>query len=231
MIDCVSVLPAPSNPFAEAGDTSVVLSWESVTDAASYVVYWEATDGSEGNLSVTATSLMHDGLINGVEYSYWVTAMDTMGVEGIASITVSAIPNVIVTDCPPSLPSNRYTDNCNGTVTDNRSGLIWLKNANCFGEQDWGTAMQSAANLANGQCGLSDGSTSGVWRLPTTGQWKAMVDKSYSTPALSNAEGTGQWTEGDPFSGVQLFNYWSYATFVNRWYRPTLGTWPSTTAT
>lgn len=29
-------------------------------------------------------------------------------------------------------PNPRFTDNANGTVTDNLTGLIWLKNANCF---------------------------------------------------------------------------------------------------
>ncbi len=322
VVDCVSVLPSPSNPFAEAGDTSVLLSWEPVTDADSYVVYWQASDGSGASISVKATSYMHEGLINGVSYRYSVTAMDTMGVEGIASITVAAIPNAGVTPPPaptalsaeagnaqvvftwqavtgaasytvywqsaggavesrsvsgtvfthkglvngtsytywvtamnaaglesspsasiaatpevappvvppivvepppivvepppvvesppsPSPSSYRYTDNGNGTVTDNRSGLIWLKNANCFGRQAWDTAEQIVASLANGQCGLSDGSTSGMWRLPTEDEWRAMVDKSYS-PALSNAAGTGQWTEGDAFSGVQSDDdYWS----------------------
>ena len=30
-------------------------------------------------------------------------------------------------------PDPRFTDNSDGTVTDNLTGLIWLKNANCFG--------------------------------------------------------------------------------------------------
>ena len=30
-------------------------------------------------------------------------------------------------------PDPRFTDNGDGTVTDNLTGLIWLKNANCFG--------------------------------------------------------------------------------------------------
>ena len=30
-------------------------------------------------------------------------------------------------------PSPRFSDNGNGTVTDNLTGLIWLKNANCDG--------------------------------------------------------------------------------------------------
>ena len=32
-------------------------------------------------------------------------------------------------------PNPRFTDNGNGTVTDNLTGLIWLKNANCFGKE------------------------------------------------------------------------------------------------
>ncbi len=32
-----------------------------------------------------------------------------------------------------ALVTPRFTDNGDGTVTDNQTGLIWLKNANCFG--------------------------------------------------------------------------------------------------
>jgi hypothetical protein len=103
----------------------------------------------------------------------------------------------------------RYIDNGDGTVTDKDSGLTWLKNANCFGNQNWRTAKQSAAGLKSGQCGLRDGSTAGMWRLPTRDELLRMVDKRYKIPALSNAAGTAQWKEGDPFSGVQIYFYWS----------------------
>ena len=62
--------------------------------------------------------------------------------------------------------------------------------------------MQSAWNLRSGQCGLSDGSGT-VLRLPSVHEWRAMVDKRYQGLTLSNAAGTGQWKEGEPFSGVQ----------------------------
>ncbi|MEN8216813.1 MAG: DUF1566 domain-containing protein [Pseudomonadota bacterium] len=106
----------------------------------------------------------------------------------------------------------RYIDNGDGTVTDNKTGLVWLKNANCFGRQNWKTALQTAANLAHGQYGLSDGSMPGMWRLPTKEEWEAMVDKRYEKPALVNAAETGQWTEGDAFLGVQASYYWSSTT-------------------
>jgi serine/threonine protein kinase len=112
----------------------------------------------------------------------------------------------------------RYIDNGDGTVKDNRTGLIWLTNANCFNLQNWKTAMQLAAKLADGKCGLSDASKPGDWRLPTKEEWEAMIDKKYvdrknrNQPALSNAAGTGKWEEGDAFSGVQAGDYWSSST-------------------
>ena len=70
----------------------------------------------------------------------------------------------------------RFTDNGDGTVTDNKTGMIWLKDANCFGYKDWLAAMYLAERLKNGQCGLRDGSVVGQWRLPSKDEWKALID-------------------------------------------------------
>jgi hypothetical protein len=55
-------------------------------------------------------------------------------------------------------PSPRFTDNANGTVTDNLTGLVWLKNANCAdtvggiagGAMTWANAITRSNNLATG---------------------------------------------------------------------------------
>jgi hypothetical protein len=44
----------------------------------------------------------------------------------------------------------RLTDNANGTVTDNLTGLIWLKQDNCFGNTSWSAALTAVSALANG---------------------------------------------------------------------------------
>jgi tetratricopeptide (TPR) repeat protein len=111
------------------------------------------------------------------------------------------------------LSSYRYTDNGDGTVTDNKTGLIWLKNANCASKSmTWKEGIQWAAKLAHGQCGLSDGSKAGDWRLPTKEEWEAMIDERYEEPVLSNTAETGHWKEGDAFSGVQ---YWYSSSTEN----------------
>ena len=38
-------------------------------------------------------------------------------------------------------PIPRFTDNSNGTIRDNLTGLIWLKDANCFGSRTWSEAL------------------------------------------------------------------------------------------
>ena len=60
---------------------------------------------------------------------------------------------------------SRFTDNGDGTVADNLTGLIWMKNANCFGTRSWEGALFDANTLADGSCGLTDGSVAGDWRL------------------------------------------------------------------
>ena len=114
-------------------------------------------------------------------------------------------------------PNPRFTDNGNGTVTDNLTGLIWLKNANCFGLRDWTTAMNDANTLNSGECDLTDDSAEGDWRLPNIRELQSLVDFGYTYPALPNTAGTGQWTEGDPFLGIETGGsyYWS-STNIDR---------------
>lgn len=63
--------------------------------------------------------------------------------------------------------------------------------------------------VTDGDCGLSDGSTAGQWRLPNIKELQSLVDFGVSFPALPNTDGTRQWSEGNPFSSVQSNIYWS----------------------
>ena len=122
-------------------------------------------------------------------------------------------------------PSPRFTDNGNGTVTDNLTGLIWLKNANCLdtvgginkgaGILDWANAVAWSEALADGDCGLKDGSKANQWRLPNVREMQSLIHYAFSNPALPNTHGAGQWTEDDPFTGVQSNLYWSSTTYAD----------------
>jgi len=111
-------------------------------------------------------------------------------------------------------PNPRFTDNINGTVTDNLTGLIWLKDANCFGERTWVQALADCNGLNSGECGLTDGSVAGDWRLPNSNELASLLHKGYYDPAVPNTAGTGQWTAGDPFNSLQSNVYWSSTTYA-----------------
>ncbi len=64
-------------------------------------------------------------------------------------------------------------------------------------------------NLASGECGLTDGSVAGDWHMPNVKELQSLIYFGFHTPPLTNAEGTGQWTEGDAFIGVRLGPYQS----------------------
>jgi uncharacterized protein DUF1566/lectin-like protein/putative Ig domain-containing protein/List-Bact-rpt repeat protein len=102
-------------------------------------------------------------------------------------------------------PNPRFTDNTDGTVTDNMTGLIWLKNANCYGAKVWTDAITSANSLATGNCGLTDGSTAGDWRLPNIIELKSLLK-------LPTGESTVLQSEL-PFTGIGSF-YWSSTSYA-----------------
>lgn len=108
-------------------------------------------------------------------------------------------------------PIPRFTDNADGTVTDNLTKLIWLKDAGCAVEKNWENALNFCNTLANGNCGLSDGSQAGDWRLPNIRELHSLIHYGFG-PTLPNTAGTGRWTEGDPFTNVQMYWYWTSTT-------------------
>ena len=112
-----------------------------------------------------------------------------------------------------SWPSPRFTDKGNGTVTDNLTKLIWLKNANAFGARTWDQALSDANTLSSGSHGLTDGSKARDWRLPNVKELESLLDVAYYAPALSSASGKSQWISGDAFIGVQSGAYWSSTTY------------------
>ena len=105
-----------------------------------------------------------------------------------------------------SPPAIQLVDDGDGTVTviDASAQLVWLRDANCLdtvggiarpdGRASWAEATAWAAGLADGSCGLRDGSVPGDWGLPTqTELMHLQVDLA----------------AGGPFANVQLDTYWS----------------------
>lgn len=105
-------------------------------------------------------------------------------VVGEAAQTCGAVSAV-----PPSTPASRFTDNGNGTVTDNGTGLMWAKcasglsGASCgqgAGNSSWwGDALSFAAGAS--LAGYTD------WRLPNLAELLSLVEVRCVNPAINAA--------------------------------------------
>lgn len=112
-------------------------------------------------------------------------------------------------------PNPRFTDNGDGTVTDALTGLIWLKDLNCFGSRTWETALNDCNTLNSNECGLTDGTREGDWRLPNIRELQSLIDYGQNTPALPS----GYYNY---FTSALRLSYWSSTTYAdgtgNAWY-------------
>ena len=96
---------------ATAGNAQVQLTWTAPSNGGQVIVRYEIyvwkDGGAGGEFMINvygATEYLHTGLMNGVNYSYTVTAINAVG-YGVASIKVSATPaGEQVTEPPASVP-------------------------------------------------------------------------------------------------------------------------------
>jgi hypothetical protein len=93
------VVPArPEGLSASAGDAQNTLSWNAVTGATSYHLYWSTTPGvtkaTGTKISNVTKPYVHKGLTNDTPYYYIVTASNDSG-ESEESSEVSATPSHI----------------------------------------------------------------------------------------------------------------------------------------
>jgi len=117
-------------------------------------------------------------------------------------------------------PGTRFVDHGDGTVTDQLTGLIWLKNAATCTPTTFPQALTEVGALASGAQGLTDGSKAGDWRLPNLNELESLVDASTSSPALP---------EGNPFTNVSNDIYWTSTAYTGSASGP-LGGWKATEA-
>ena len=105
------------------------------------------------------------------------------------------------------LPSQRFTDDGNGTLTDNMTGLAWTKDANPAGKLlNWRSAFDFIADLnRRNYLGHDD------WRLPNINELQSMVDRQL----INSAE----WLNSQGFTNVQTSFYWSSTTYTYTQYQ------------
>src|ERR1035437_6929982 len=91
------ITSAPTGVTATTGNGQVTISWNAVSGATSYNIYWSTTSGvtkTNGNkiTNILKSTYTHTGRTNGTPYYYVVAAESFWGVSG-ASVQVSGTPS------------------------------------------------------------------------------------------------------------------------------------------
>lgn len=205
---------APTGVTATAEDKQVMISWTAVS-AMSYNIFWSTTSGvtkSNGTQITGATSpYIHTTLTNGTTYYYVITAVNSYG-ESVESSQVSATPVVVVVvhvpdtgqtgdytttygeDSDYTINPPSYTDNGDGTITDNVTGLLWQKQDDAT-MRTWTDAGTYCTNLSLAGTG---------WRLPTDLELMAIIDYGEYSPSINTTY----------FPNTQSSAYWSSTTLA-----------------
>jgi hypothetical protein len=158
--------------------------------------YWTSTSyygGQVGSPSAWAIRMadgryINDGIANAKTASLGVWAVKGDGSGGAVRLqaTGTYVPYAAGDDgslrMGVALPFPRLRDNADGTLTDTLTGLVWLKRADCL-SGDWNSAVAAVRGLASGQCGLTDGSAAGAWRMPNRKEMASLADRALNNQA------------------------------------------------
>jgi hypothetical protein len=126
------------------------------------------------------------------------TAVEPDGPSARKAVAVPTPPKALP---PVSASANRFVDNGDGTVTDRRLGLMWMKNAwmpEFVSAVTWWKALEKLQKL---QWGGYEG-----WRLPTLQEWKTVLDSRQQYPSI---------VEPNPFENIIThMPYWSQTEYT-----------------
>jgi hypothetical protein len=204
--------------------------------------YWSSTTYAAGNLSAMAIRFTDGRWINGVDAgdlnfnnikasssnSLWAVKSGSGGAVKLLATgvysgvggTVSVPGDDAALQLGVQLHSPRFIDAGNGTLVDTVTGLTWLKMANCI-HSTWDNTLGTIASLASGQCGLSDGSSPGQWRMPNRSEMLSLSDRAPTFPQADLFNGQAQGSFG-PVTGPVIFNqfvvskfYWTSTTYAS----------------
>ena len=183
----VTAPSVPAGLTATANSSSQInLAWSAATDEVGVKGYKVYRDGTYIK-ATTATSMLNTGLTASTQYCYQISAYDAAGNESTKSTEQCA-----------TTPAVRFTDNGDGTMTDNTTGLIWLKSPD-YAPRSWQAAMDyySTFNFA----GYTD------WRETSDTEFSGLIQGW--TGATPN-----DWLISQGFSLLNATAFWSSVTYA-----------------
>jgi hypothetical protein len=206
-------LPAPDNLSASGANNTITLTWNSVSGATGYTLYWDNVSGIDSSdtaiTSITNDNYTHSNMDNGSTYYYKVAAVNSSGTGTLSSVA-SAILSANIQ------ASETFSDHTYALTTtamtwfqarDNATALGgYLTTINTKAENDW---LTSTFFIGHGTAiwhGANDNATENtwVWDNGTTSGDNGLTDDLCGTASdcrdsnATWADGTEKWNTNEP---------------------------------
>ena len=89
-VNAATPLPAPDNLSASGANNTITLTWNTVSGATSYTLYWDNVSGIDSSdtaiTSITNDNYTHNNMDNGSTYYYKVAAVNSSGTGTLSSV-------------------------------------------------------------------------------------------------------------------------------------------------
>lgn len=225
--------PAPAAPTgvtAQAGDGQVTVSWNAVSEATSYNIYWNNAAGvttTDTKVVGAASPYVHTPCTNGTPYYYVVTAVNDSGESGL-SAEVSATPQAPA----PGVPANVAITAGNGQNTISWTAVTGASSYNIYWSNTPGVTTSSTkitnatspyahGPISNGVAyyyrvtAMNGGGESGLSSEVSAMPHMPAPGAPLNVKAVQGAQKiTISW---DPVSGATSYNiYWSNTADVTK---------------
>ena len=158
-------LPSPMESFSILNHQNNNPAMNTAFFTASLAEYWWTNTHQAGDTTKVWCTNAGGGIGNHPK-------SETISAGGIKKFHVRAVRNISI----PTTIANHFTDNGNGTITDNLTQLIWQKNPNTT-VQTWENALAYAENISLG--------TATDWRLPNIKELQSLNEESVTNPSVN----------------------------------------------
>lgn len=178
-VQTISTLPAPDNFSASGTSNSVTLTWNPVSGASSYTLYWDnvpGIDSSDNAITLISTdNYTHSNLDNGSTYYYKVAAVNSSGTGTLSSVKIY-ITNLwdgLVAHYPFNGNANDLTSNGRNLAVFDETNLIAVKDNStnsAYSFDGVGDYLEYTTDIPS-----FDNYTISLWAKPASaGTYKAM---------------------------------------------------------
>ncbi len=213
-----TTLSAPDNLSASGANNTITLTWNSVSGATSYTLYWDNVSGIDNSdtaiTSITNDNYTHSSLDNGSIYYYKVAAVNSSGTGTLSSVASAILAQRI--QASETFNGHTYALTSAATTWAQAKDIAtalggYLTIINTKAENDWLTAIfrQPYGTSWHGANDIASPNT-WVWDNGTTSGDSGLTDNLSSNATW--ADGTIKWKNGEPnHSGGSCGYIWTWA--------------------